>query len=79
MVAATQYQAVEARDLVFIKITMRKKIAGRFVEQDIDPTIGGMSSGLFDERDKFDCIPLKNFKIINNEIKNGTVIFQVVR
>ncbi|MBT3865725.1 hypothetical protein HOF78_01330 [Candidatus Woesearchaeota archaeon] len=70
--AAATHSAMDPRFMRIIKVRMRKKIAERFISAPIEAN---------DLREKEGCIyyvlDKKNFDIINNEIMNGTVFFEV--
>jgi hypothetical protein len=66
-----------ASNIVFIKIIMRKKIADQFVYRvPVSDRIQGMHPGF--SHPYFYRLAIEDFKRFNNEISNGTVIFQRV-
>ncbi len=70
--AAAMHGNSDPRFMRIIKVRMRRKVAKRFVSDPIEAT---------DLREKGGClyyvIDKKNFDIINNEIMNGSVFFEV--
>ena len=70
--AAATYNLSDPRFMRLIKVRMRRKIAKQFVKGPIEAT---------DLREKGGCkyyvIDKDNFKVVNNEIMNGTVFFEI--
>ena len=70
--AASMHNGLDPRFMRVIKIRMKRKIATQFVSAPIEAIDLREKSGC-----KYYVIDKKNFNIINNEIMNGTVFFEV--